>query len=707
LNTTTSGSGNSTPPSSDPQDIAARVSLDHGGVVPDLSLAATAAGDRLVCPICNEEMVTLLQLNRHLDDAHKEIEEEQQDEVKDWFKQQMFKAKKFQPLAVLNQKLKGLDVFESNHDMSRSSTPTPSRQDGSSRDIPRDHGAPVPTLPPRTVPAVVDPDDIIIKTHWQRKTGYDACSDPGCGKRLGSTTTGIVNCRHCGKLFCDEHTMYQMKLSRSAQHEPVRGLWYRVCETCYKSRDGYMDRHGVERNRMGDFESVRRSKHSHTEMEVTRLEKRLSRLTQLLAHPPEEIPQQPTPNKRWSLNWVQNAVQNDPRKALEQSIVSWQNDAEVQRCPYCQQDFTQYTFRRHHCRTCGKVVCGDPATGCSTLIGLNVATSTFSFFCFLLLVLMMVTANRRLSAAEKPPPNDTVSLDIRLCKECNHTIFSHRDFQASLTSPAVESFTRSYSNLLQFERGIRLLLPKFQRLLQALQDPDHPPSSAQIADASRTRRRLMDSFTQYDTAARRIRDLPSPSPTQLKLQKAIHQTATQFLHLHMLPLKSLPKVLKHATPHGGGTIPNNPRSSLAVLNQNHGRRDSSSNVSVTSVASSRVSELEAEEKSLRERLIVLEEQKFMVQEMIADANRRRKFDEVAALAGNVEDLSVEIDRVQKLVDHLSGEFEGAYAAAGGGGGGAGGGLGSGVNSPVRKHSGLGVNGKMKEVIGTDDAAPSR
>jgi rabenosyn-5 len=38
--------------------------------------------------------------------------------------------------------------------------------------------------------------------------------------------------------------MYQMKLSRSAQHEPVRGYWCRVCETCYKSREGYNDHHG-------------------------------------------------------------------------------------------------------------------------------------------------------------------------------------------------------------------------------------------------------------------------------------------------------------------------------------------------------------------------------------------------------------------------------------------------------------------------------
>lgn len=375
LSLNTAGSESSTPPLSDPQDIASRVSLDHGG--PDLALAAAAAGDRMVCPICNEEMVTLLQLNRHLDDAHKEIEEEQQDEVKDWFKQQMVKAKKFQPLAVLNQKFKGLDVFESNHDMVRSSTPTP-RINPIPRDVHESRTATPPPPPPKPVPAVIDPDDVITKQHWQKRTGYDACSDPTCEKRLGATT-GIVNCRNCGKLFCDEHTMYQMKLSRSAQHEPVRGMWYRVCETCYKSREGYTDRHGLERDRTTLFASMRQSNSGQRQMEVSRLEKRLSKLTQLLANPPDEIPQ-PTTNKRWSLSWGQN----DPRKTLEQTIVTWQNDADVARCPYCQQDFTQYTFRRHHCRTCGKVVCGDPATACSIVLGLNVATSR-SLLMFLLL----------------------------------------------------------------------------------------------------------------------------------------------------------------------------------------------------------------------------------------------------------------------------------------------------------------------------------
>jgi len=172
----------------------------------------------------------VLILLRHLDDTHKNLEEVKQDEVKDWFKAQMVKAKKFQPLAVLNQKLKGLDVFESNDAPPPPPVPLPSVS------------SPAPAKAPE--PPKIDPDEVVTRTHWQRPGANDICSEPMCGKRLNSTN-GKVNCRKCGKLFCEDHTMYQMKLSRSASHEPVRGLWCRVCETCYKSRESYNDHHGT------------------------------------------------------------------------------------------------------------------------------------------------------------------------------------------------------------------------------------------------------------------------------------------------------------------------------------------------------------------------------------------------------------------------------------------------------------------------------
>lgn len=344
-------SSSSTPPSTDAQDISSRISLDQsdGG-----NVAAAAANSRLACPICNEEMVTLLQLNRHLDDTHKNLEEVKQNEAKDWFKTHMVKAKKFQPLAVLNQKFKGLDVFDSENEPPPSPSPKPTTT------------ATTSAAPPLIVQQ--DPEDVVTKSHWQRHGSNDACSEPECGKRLNSAN-GSINCRKCGKLFCDEHTMYKMKLSRSAQHEPVRGLWCRVCETCYKSREGYNDHTGFERNHTVDFEQFRRKTVDKTLLEVSRLEKRLTKLTQLLANPPLE--QTPTAS---SLLWPLAGAKAQ-RKQIEQSVVDWEDDTRVQRCPFCQQEFSTYTFRRHHCRLCGRVVCGDPLTDCSKEVGLTVDTS--------------------------------------------------------------------------------------------------------------------------------------------------------------------------------------------------------------------------------------------------------------------------------------------------------------------------------------------
>ncbi|OQO07088.1 hypothetical protein B0A48_07655 [Cryoendolithus antarcticus] len=382
----------STPASTDHEDLASRVALgEHGTTV-------AAATSRMVCPICNEEMMTLLQLNRHIDDNHANLEEEEQDEVKTWFKSQMTKAKKFQPLAVLNQKLRGLEVFESNDEQSLvSHVVTQSHGSGTTSPIPAAPGA----MSAATTETQQNAEEIVTRKHWQKAKA--------------------------------------------------------------------------------DF----------------------------------------------------------------------------------------------------------------------------------------------MREATTSPPDQ-----------------------------------RAYQNLLQFEHGIRLLLPRFQRLLLTLQDPEKPPSTAILADAAKVRKRLTDAFTQYDFAARRVRDLPTESPTQKRLQKAVHQQAAVFLHVHMLPLKSLPKVLRHAT---SSTKPVNghPQSALSQVkfNDTLHRPGSSRGSSTSSLA---VTALEAQEKELRERMIVLEEQKFMVETMIADANKRRQFDEVSALAGNVEDLSREIDQVQGELAQM--DFAGLYAA---------------------------------------------
>jgi rabenosyn-5 len=339
--------------------------------------AAASASTRLICPICNEQMMTLLQLNRHLDDVHANLEDGEQVQVKNWFQAQVDKARRFTPLAVLNQKIRALDVFESNGPAAASNSaspgaspsPTPAKQaNGVAAE------QPVPQARPR------DPEEDVTRSHWQRPGYADVCSDTLCEKRLGSAN-GSVNCRKCGKLFCEDHTMYQMKLSRSAKHDPVRGVWCRVCETCYKSREGYNDNRGLcmqvgygfsdrlvgfERNHTEDFITIRQKSVDKLHLETSRLEKRLSRLTQLLANPPDVV----EPEGRGIL-WTFGGNRNQQR-VLEQSIIAWEEDTAVARCRFCQQEFSNYSLRRHHCRLCGRVVCGDVQTECSSLVGLNV-----------------------------------------------------------------------------------------------------------------------------------------------------------------------------------------------------------------------------------------------------------------------------------------------------------------------------------------------
>jgi len=174
---------------------------------------------------------------------------------------------------------------------------------------------------------------------------------------------------------------------------------------------------------------------------------------------------------------------------------------------------------------------------------------------------------------------------------------------------------------------------------------------------------------QYQIAATRIRDLPLPKEgegrvTQERLQKSVYKQAMGFLHLHMLPLKSLPKILKHATPNGTShskTNGSNGNGKGALASIGFGAHLTPDTASQSS-RSSAIESLEAEEKQLREVLILLEEQKFIVSEALADARKKRRFDDIRTLQENVDELGREVDKVKGELEGL--DFAGAYGMDG-------------------------------------------
>jgi hypothetical protein len=142
------------------------------------------------------------------------------------------------------------------------------------------------------------------------------------------------------------------------------------------------------------------------------------------------------------------------------------------------------------------------------------------------------------------------------------------------------------------------------------------PTKAQLDEAQRVRKRLLDLFAQYDAVSKRILQAPSTSPTDVRVQTAMNHAATHFLQANMLPLQSLPKILKGKE-----------KSPLAGNGVENGLS-------------------EGKEKELKEKMMVLEEQKYLVENMIERAQKGRRVEEVEALRESMGDLETEIGRIR-------------------------------------------------------------
>lgn len=463
----------------------------------------------LTCPICEETMLTLMQLNRHIDDVH-----------------------------------------------------------GDGKGRPRANGEKPHTKPRPT-------DEMVTKRHWKHPGPGQTCHYPDCRRKLGPRN-GSRHCRHCGNIFCHGHSRYRMKLSRDAHHQPNGGIWCWVCKTCYTGREGYNDTTGAERDLTQGFKKIRQAKIDVQELSVNKLENRLRRLV-------EESIENQSSGPWWK------------PKAAATASVPWQQDSKQPNCPECQIKFT-FLIRPHHCRVCGKVVCGQTTTQCSLPVGVDILISSLG---------MKEEFSGVISADCEP---------IRICLTCKDTVFGKRNFQRDVNSDPGE-LLKLYHTMSHLTNSIENMMPRFQKELEETIASKqmagmHPKD---ILAASKLRKRLLDTFSQLDSAARRVGALEGLSTTEERLQQQIYTAAVSFLQEKMLPLKTLPKVLGSEATAPEPTKPRPP----------------------------------ANYKALQQQLVVMEEQRFMVENMMLEAKQRRKYDELAPLEVSVKDLDKEIEILRK------------------------------------------------------------
>ncbi|KAJ2798014.1 carboxypeptidase Y-deficient [Coemansia guatemalensis] len=333
--------------------------------------------------------------------------------------------------------------------------------------------------------------DMVTRTHWQQQRAGMRCGLAGCGITL-TPQTGMVNCRSCGRLMCGQHCSWRMRLSPTAQAAgPGRGVACRVCEECHARTIGSTA--GQTRSHMRGFAHMRRKAVSSATLEGTRLEKRLEKLA--LVHG--------TPGL--------TGAHGRALQEAEQAVVAWEDDADVADCPFCAKAFGRVASRRHHCRLCGRVVCG--RAGCSALLG----------------VPLPVPGGQGFSASHRA--------DIRACRTCEGVIIRHRD-RLARAAPQASALIRLYTQVRTAMALVEETLPTFNALATRLRNHAAAPD---LPRAARIRRQLTAAFNGMDHASKCIAALPADDATSKRLHNAIRRTVSQYLQLHMFPLTMLPK----------------------------------------------------------------------------------------------------------------------------------------------------------------------
>ncbi|KAJ2662699.1 carboxypeptidase Y-deficient [Coemansia sp. RSA 1200] len=371
---------------------------------------------------------------------------------------------------------------------------------------------------------------LVTRAHWQKPgvagSSVSRCSVPACASELATQTAGALNCRCCGRLLCAQHCGRRIRLSATAQPS-ASGVYCRCCDDCYdRASPGnrrLQKEEGRTRSLSAAFLHLRKRAISTALLEGNRIEKRLEKLA--IAHAADASGASALASSDGSaanaLISAAAALQPARARALqtaEQAVVAWEDDAAVASCPFCSSAFGRLSSRRHHCRLCGRVVCGRSA--CSSLLSVPL-----------------------------PPGDGNSSRDpasrvaeLRACADCEHVVLRQRDravrAQQQLNPDAL---ARLYAAARECMATVEATLPAFNALAIKLQGPSAGdsapiPMPGDIARAARIRKQLTAAFNSLDTLSKRIVALPAANASSTRLHVAIRRAIAQYLQLHMFPL---------------------------------------------------------------------------------------------------------------------------------------------------------------------------
>lgn len=269
------------------------------------------------------------------------------------------------------------------------------------------------------------------------------------------------------------------------------------------------------------------------------------------------------------------------------------------------------TFRKHHCRLCGNVVCNRDVTACSNEISLQ------------------CLANAATDLPFKRPVERFSNIDytIRLCYRCIKSLYGERRFKKDLQRPKPQLISLCVS-LQSTSEVINVIMSQMEGLVGKIDDSKTTESlllQEDMRDSKRLRTKLSRTFAMYNSLTRKLSGIVPANLTEAKIKRSAQTASSGFINDKILRLKQVQEM----------TDESSRGSSVAVLPL----RLKSTDLLFNNLTISQV-------KKYREELMVLKEQKFLVQSMIEDAKKQRKFDEVAVLSSNLNELNAQITQTQ-------------------------------------------------------------
>lgn len=584
--------------------------------------AVGSSEESIRCPICDEAMLTLLQLNRHLDDTHGDRPSSGLEPS----------PKKAVALRTPQKRTIQLDLYDDNKGF------------GLSDNLGSETQLASPT------------QSKLTRSHWvhPNSSNISVCSYEGC-RRVLNVKNGIVNCRKCGLLFCNEHTAFRGRFSNGPPplklpvYDSVNGYLARCCESCFLNKPALVE--GTQanfRDVTAIYKKKRAEKIEEKQWAKLKLQRRFLKLVNLLSL-----------NYLWHIEngkflllyFTENkAHSKEAIMDAEKEIVgaeNWQNDQNVTHCPLCFAKFN-ILIRKHHCRLCGRVVTDsafntdDPNMTCSIQVPVGI------------LLKKLPNLNYSPQVKENWMELTSVAADsrysniysFRCCRECKNLLLHGVKSDAMINEPENDAVLSSYEEILAIKANIQSTMPRYSQLVRENKDQSN-------RDINKLRVRIRKYVKDFEIATNTFRlrffkrneesgkFTPIQSPV---LVTNVYKMAIVFLQDSILEFKKLNdqfQELENARLTGQLGLPKSLLSEPDSI--------SASPMSPLPVASppAKPRLTKKQIREFREQLMVVNEQKFLVQKQMDDAKRQRKFDELLTLTANSDELQKHIDELEK------------------------------------------------------------